>query len=78
MPIAALGIGTGKAVEHCGLRDFEVGQSQDRPRDGVLFFTTKGSLHDLRPPIATGYSSAETDGARSELRVIQEQRGNTT
>jgi hypothetical protein len=55
MPVAALGVGTGKAVEHCGFRDFEVGQSQDRPRADALFFTTKGSIHDLWPPIATGY-----------------------
>jgi hypothetical protein len=29
MPIAALGIGAGKAVEDRGFRGFEVGQSQD-------------------------------------------------
>ena len=32
MPIAALGIGTGKAVEDSGFRDFEVWQPQDRFR----------------------------------------------
>jgi hypothetical protein len=53
MPVTALGIGAGKAVEHRGFRGFEVGQSQDRLRTTALF-ATRFSLHDLWPPNATG------------------------
>jgi hypothetical protein len=51
--VTALGIGARKAVEHCGFRRFEVGQSQDRLRTTV-FFATMFSLHDLWPPNTTG------------------------
>jgi site-specific recombinase XerD len=54
MPIAALSIGAGKAVEYRRLRDFEVGQSQDRLRATALVIATRLSLHDLWPPNATG------------------------
>jgi hypothetical protein len=53
MPVTALGIGAGKAVEHRGFRGFEVGQSQDRLRTTALF-AMRLSLHDMWPPNATG------------------------
>jgi hypothetical protein len=54
MPIAALSIGAGMTVEDGGLRDFQVGQSQDRFRAPALFFPITFLLHGLSPPNATG------------------------
>jgi hypothetical protein len=57
MPIAALSIGAGMTVEDGGLRDFQVGQSQDRFRAPALFFPITFLLHGLWPPNATGQRS---------------------
>lgn len=74
MPVAALGIGTGKTVEDSGFRDFEVWQPQHRFRGTSFRIALLILLHHPWPPPPRADHALLTQ-ARSGWRVTRPDLG---
>src|ERR1035437_8412515 len=70
VPVAALSVRAGEAVEDGGLRDLEVWQSQNRLSEAALFLTTWLSFHHLWPPTPQVHPPTCAARAESGWRVI--------
>jgi hypothetical protein len=54
MTIPALGVGTGQAVQDCGLSMFKIGKAQDGLGFLAIDSGARFLLHGLWPPVAVG------------------------